>query len=183
MPSDHMQPREAPPAGLVRLRARPVGGRAAECAEHVSQVTRTAQGHPACSLANGRPGSFLYRSFVFESMDRESSAPIADPRNDLAGGDQTDRRCIITSMKCGLRRGFRSAFSSPEVKKKSPAHESPARLSPSTSFALYARGVHAGSTTSMPKPCMRPALSRRPARDRARGTPFRSTGSPPGWPP
>ena len=118
MPSDHVQPREAPPAGLVRLRARPVGGRAAECAKQVSQVTRTAQGHPACSLANGRPGSFLYRSFVFESMDRESSAPIADPRNDLAGGDRTDHRCIVTSMKCGLRRRFRSAFSSPEVKKK-----------------------------------------------------------------
>ena len=125
MPSDHMQPREAPPAGLVRLRARPVGGRAAECAEHVSQVTRTAQGHPACSLANGRPGSFLYRSFVFESMDRESSAPIADPRNDLAGGDQTDRRCIITSMKCGLRRGVSVRVFVPRSSSPAPGERAP----------------------------------------------------------
>ena len=76
MPSDHMQPREAPPAGLVHLRARPVGGRAAECAKQVSQVTRTAQGHPACSLANGRPGSFLYRrASFFESVRIERGAP------------------------------------------------------------------------------------------------------------
>ena len=43
----------------------------------------------------------------------ERGAPIADPRNDLAGGDRTDHRCIITSEKFACSPGFRPQKSSP----------------------------------------------------------------------
>jgi len=59
------------------------------------------------------------------------------------------------------------------------ARASPARLSPSTFSGPYARGVRTWSAMSMPKQCTPPALSPGLARDRAHGTLFTNTGSPP----
>ena len=63
------------------------------------------------------------------------------------------------------------------------ARASPARLSPGTFSGPSARGVRTGSATSMPNPCTPHVLSPSLARDRAHGTLFTSTGSPPASPP